>query len=69
MGYHVTPTSQSVDLPRLRPGTEVEVRSSLSTWSVGFRVAQVGIRGYRLRRLSDGQVLPTEFGFDRVRRA
>ena len=53
----------------LAPGTPVEVLSSLATWAGGFRVERVGLRGYILRRSSEDQVLPVEFGFDRVRSA
>lgn len=54
---------------RLAPGTKVEVRSRLEArkWSRGFEVAQVTERGYRLRRLSDGAVVPVELGEDEVR--
>lgn len=52
----------------LRPGTPVEVRSSFDRrWTRGFRVESVDGGGYRLRRLSDGSVLPTVFSFDVIR--
>jgi hypothetical protein len=52
------------------PGTRVEVRSRFEdTWTTGFEVASVDDDGmYRLRRLSDGSVLPTRTGPDDVRR-
>ena len=55
----------------LRPGTPVEVRSSFDrTWKRGFRVEKVDDGGgYRLRRMSDGSVLPTVFAFEVVREA
>jgi hypothetical protein len=54
----------------LRPGTHVEVRSTFDgSWVRGFEVAGVDADGcYRLRRLSDGEVLPTPFVADAVRR-
>ena len=52
----------------LKPGTRVEVRSRFDgRWSRGFEIAEVLDHAYRLRRLSDGSVLPTEFVEDDVR--
>ncbi len=54
---------------RLDAGTKVEVRDRFDrSWSNGFSVEQVTGSGYRLRRRSDGQVLPGEFAADDVRR-
>jgi hypothetical protein len=54
--------------PSLGVGTHVEARSSLDdTWQGGFVVAEVTPMGYRLRRESDGEVLP-ELPHERVRR-
>jgi len=50
----------------------VAVRSSFEgTWSPGFEVAEIvlgadGGAGYRLRRLSDGTLLPVIFPIDDV---
>jgi hypothetical protein len=47
--------------------TRVAVRCSFEgTWSPGFEIAEIvlapdGLAGYRLRRLSDGTVLPVVF--------
>ena len=55
--------------PELEPGTRVEVRGRFGDrWAKGFEVAEVLADGYRLRRLSDGSVLPVLFGDDDVRR-
>lgn len=52
----------------LIPGTEVEVLDQLSMgWAHGFEVAGADPRGYRLRRLSDGSVLPAVFDAGVVR--
>jgi len=53
------------------PGTRVEVRSRFDgTWCQGFEVAEVvtsfGQHAFRLRRLSDGAVLPALFSADDV---
>lgn len=52
-------------------GTRVEVRSSLERkWARGFEIADlVGGEpsGYRIRRRSDGAVLPVVFGAEDVR--
>lgn len=40
-------------------GDPVEVHTTFNdSWSRGFEVAEVGDAGYRLRRLSDGLLLP-----------
>ena len=53
----------------LRTGTPVDVRSRfVGSWSRGFEVAeQVAEHGYRLRRVSDGTVLPDVFSDEEVR--
>lgn len=49
-------------------GTKVYVRDRfLGDWSSGFEVAEMLSDGYRIRRLSDGQVFPDVFAFDDVR--
>lgn len=50
-------------------GDDVEVRNRFENhWVHGFAVATSSDAGYRLRRLSDGRVLPTWFPHDVVRR-
>jgi hypothetical protein len=56
----------------MRPGTHVEVRSRFeSRWSRGFEVADCddtnGPPVYKLRRRSDGSILPVVFTEDDVR--
>jgi hypothetical protein len=54
----------------LQPGTDVEVKSSFDQgWKRGFVVEDTSQNGYRLRRRSDGSVLPTAFPPDVVRPA
>ncbi len=51
----------------LAAGTPVDVRSRyIGTWSRGFEVAEIVGDTYRVRRLSDGSVLPTEFSVNDV---
>ena len=53
----------------IRPGTRVEVRRRFdAAWAHGFEVAELTPAGYRLRRLSDGELLPVDFDADDVRR-
>jgi hypothetical protein len=53
----------------LSEGTRVEVRNRFDRrWTRGFVVDEVDPRGYRIRRSGDGQVLPTVFTPDEVRR-
>jgi hypothetical protein len=55
--------------PRLAPGTKVEVRTGFDrSWTNGFSVETVEDNGYRVRRRSDGQVLPVVFARADVRR-
>jgi len=52
----------------LMPGTQVEVLNRYQrSWSHGFEVAAVDQTGYRLRRQSDGYVLPVVMPAGRVR--
>lgn len=54
---------------RLEPGTRVEVRTRLDTrrWAKGFEVVDAVPSGYRLRRMTDGEVMPVVFSPDDVR--
>ncbi|MGA2520910.1 MAG: hypothetical protein ABSG81_08865 [Acidimicrobiales bacterium] len=53
---------------RLAPGTRIDVRNRfVGAWSHGFEVAESEEDGYRIRRLSDGSVLPDLFPDDDVR--
>lgn len=50
-------------------GTKVEVRTVFDrSWTNGFTVDERTPDGYRVRRRSDGRVLPRIFAFDVVRR-
>ena len=49
-------------------GTRVEVTNRFDRrWSRGFEVAEVVGAGYRLRRVSDGRVIPVVFSAPEVR--
>ena len=51
-------------------GTSVEVRDRFEQdWTAGFEIAAVTPQGYRIRRVSDGSVLPTEFARHEVPKA
>ena len=53
----------------LKPGAKVEVRTGFDrSWASGFEVEAVTDEGYRLRRLSDGSLLPVVLAPDEVRR-
>jgi hypothetical protein len=53
----------------LEAGMRVEVRRRFDQhWARGFEVVSVTDSGYRVRRLSDGMELPTEFSPEDVRR-
>ena len=52
----------------LKPGTRVEVRRRFDqSWTRGFEIAEVLDSNYRLRRCSDGAVLPYDFDLADVR--
>jgi hypothetical protein len=52
----------------LPPGAPVDVRNRfVGSWSHGFEIAERVAGGYRVRRLSDGSVLPDVFSSDDVR--
>jgi hypothetical protein len=57
---------------RVRPGTRVEVRGRFEArWSRGFEIAEreenVPEPRYRVRRRSDGSILPVSFAEDDLR--
>ncbi|MGH9246161.1 MAG: hypothetical protein ACRD29_17985 [Acidimicrobiales bacterium] len=61
--------AELTDLAALAPGERVEVRTRFDRrWANGFEVAEATETGYRVRRLSDGEMLPTEFTPDEVRK-
>lgn len=52
----------------MRVGDRVEVHNRFTgSWSGGFVVDEVAGAGYRLRRLSDGSMLPGITGHDDLR--
>ena len=60
--------ADSVGSLGLLPGTEVEVRNRyVRGWSGGFQVAAIDRDRYRIRRRSDGVVLPAAFTSTDVR--
>ncbi len=55
--------------PALTPGTRVEVRRRLdSKWASGFEVAEATTQGYRVRRMSDGELIPIPIVDEDVRK-
>ena len=76
MQYNANDTERA-DRPRelvevitIALGTSVEVRRRFDqAWARGFEVASATEEGYRLRRQSDGAVLPVSFPPDDVRRS
>jgi hypothetical protein len=60
--------SKAISTETLAKGTAVDVRSRyVGAWSSGFEVAEPLKDGYRIRRLSDGSVLPDVFTNEDVR--
>ena len=54
----------------LEVGDRVEVRRRFDAqWARGFEIVEQTEKGYRVRRQSDGEVLPVEFSADDVRPA
>jgi hypothetical protein len=57
-------------LDALEVGDRVEVRRRFDAqWARGFEIVEVTPKGYRVRRQSDGDILPVEFTEDEIRRA
>ncbi|MBS1838613.1 MAG: hypothetical protein JST64_13055 [Actinobacteria bacterium] len=55
-------------IPVMGVGTVVEVHCRFDQrWTTGFTVVEVADDGYRLRRTSDGAVLPAWFPREQVR--
>jgi hypothetical protein len=53
----------------LEAGMRVEVRRRFDQrWARGFEVIEATEKGYRVKRLSDGTEIPTEFAPEDVRR-
>jgi hypothetical protein len=66
MNTDLQPTRQL----RFPIGTDIEVRDRFcANWQRGFEVADAYQHGYRVRRRSDGYVLPVPFGTEEIRRA
>ena len=64
----VMDAARAPGLVRLPRGTRVDVRNRfVGAWSHGFEVAEHVDDGYRVRRLSDGSVLPDVFPSDDIR--
>ncbi|MCB1003798.1 MAG: hypothetical protein KDB35_06395 [Acidimicrobiales bacterium] len=56
------PTTSTMTAPLFPVGTRVEVRRRFDQhWAKGFEVADHDESGYRVRRLSDGELLPVSF--------
>lgn len=65
-----TPRTLAEPRPALAVGTAVEVRNRFcASWSDDFEIAERAGSGYRVKRRSDGYVLPTVFGPGEVRAA
>jgi hypothetical protein len=63
-------SSEGDAMERMQPGTPVEVWNDFNQrWTTEFEVAEVQGEALRVRRLSDGHVLPQPFGIDAVRPA
>ena len=64
------PTTDTMAAAPLFPvGTKVEVRRRFDQqWAKGFEVAAHADDGYRLRRLSDGEMLPVAFDEQTLRK-
>ena len=55
---------------RLHTGMRVEVATNFTgDWVSGFEIASIDVLGCRIRRVSDGALLPVEFAYSLVRPA
>ena len=54
----------------LSEGDRVEIRRRFDgQWARGFEIVEITEKGYRVRRVSDGELLPVEFSEVDVRQA
>ncbi len=61
-------TSDRDVIPLMGAGTTVEVHCRFDDrWTTGFTVVEAAEAGYRLRRTSDGAVLPAWFPPEQIR--
>lgn len=61
--------SADLTLSTLPIGTKVEVRRKFDDkWASGFEVAEATPKNVRLRRLSDGELIPVPFSVEDVRK-
>jgi hypothetical protein len=64
----MTGATATTDPDPIPVGTRVEVRSRfIGTWSRGFEIADHRQSSYRIKRLSDGSVMPDDFDPSDVR--
>ncbi len=62
------PEPEQEDANRLAVDTHVEVRDRYQgTWARGFAIAEQLESGYKVRRISDGAILPSAFTEEEVR--
>lgn len=55
--------------PSIPPGTRVQVRRKFDDkWATGFEVAEATAQGYRVRRMSDGELIPVPIAEDDLRK-
>lgn len=65
--HQPTPATMTDEL--IPVGTKVEVRNRFDQhWATGFEVADHQGDRYRIRRLSDGEILPVSFDPDALRK-
>jgi hypothetical protein len=58
----------SAEAVELKIGLHVEVRDRYQgTWSRGFEISAIEDNGYRIKRISDGAILPGTFSTEEIR--
>ena len=67
-GKGVKPMDDVTAVTAFMNGLSIEVVCRFTgAWVSGFEVADAGLDGCRVRRMSDGAILPVLFGYDEVR--
>ncbi len=61
--------TEPAESPGLPPGTRVQVRRKFDDkWATGFEVAEATTQGYRVRRMSDGELIPVPIAEEDLRK-
>jgi hypothetical protein len=68
MATDTTTTDTVVTDPSLTTGGRIEVWNQyLGSWAGEFEIESVGVRGYKIKRATDDEILPRSFPAEQLR--